>query len=138
MSELVRGSGNVFADFEKKNAEAEKFKGILAAEIIKLLDDEGLSLRKAHARTGIAATDFSRIRNADLERFTVDRLIMIINELGVLVESKVMFHFDDRADFSLRENSFNALSNILDTPSSPNKKLKALLATKSPWPTQNL
>jgi hypothetical protein len=61
---VVRGSGNVFRDLGHKNADAEQFKAILAAEIIKALDREGLSLRAAHGRTGIAAADFSRIRNA--------------------------------------------------------------------------
>ena len=40
-------------------------------------------------RTGIAAADFSRIRNAELGRFTVDRLMSIINRLGSRVEVKV-------------------------------------------------
>ena len=39
--------------------------------------------------TGIAAADFSRIRNADLGRFTVDQLMGIINKLGSSVEVKV-------------------------------------------------
>jgi hypothetical protein len=46
-------------------------------------------VRAAHGRTGIAAADFSRIRNADLGRFTVDRLMSIINRLGSRVEVKV-------------------------------------------------
>ena len=49
----------------------------------------GLHLRGAHGRTGIAAADFSRIRNADLGWFTVDRLMSIINRLGSRVEVKV-------------------------------------------------
>ncbi len=87
--EVVRGSGNVFRDLGHKNADAEQFKAILAAEIIKVLDREGLSVRGAHSRTGIAAADFSRIRNAALGRFTVDRLMSIINRLGSRVEVKV-------------------------------------------------
>ena len=43
-------------------------------------------MRQAHARTGITAADFSRIRNADLDRFTVDRLMSIINRLGSRIE----------------------------------------------------
>ena len=39
--------------------------------------------------TGIGAADFSRIRNADLGRFTADRLVTIINRLGSRVEVKV-------------------------------------------------
>jgi len=46
-------------------------------------------MRQAHARTGIAAADFSRIRNANLGRFTLDRLFGILNRLGSRVEVKV-------------------------------------------------
>ncbi len=87
--EAVRGSGNVFRDLGDESADAQQFKAILAAEIIKALDRDGLSVRAAHSRTGIAATDFSRIRNANLGRFTVDRLMSIINRLGSRVEVKV-------------------------------------------------
>ena len=87
--EVLRGSGNVFRDLGHENADAQQFKAILAAEIIKALDRDGLSVRGAHSRTGIAAADFSRIRNADLGRFTVDRLMSIINRLGSRVEVNV-------------------------------------------------
>ena len=87
--EVTRGSGNVFRDLGHENADIEQFKAILAAEIIKVLDREHLTVRAAHSRTGIAAADFSRIRNADLGRFTVDRLMSIINRLGSRIEVKV-------------------------------------------------
>jgi predicted XRE-type DNA-binding protein len=87
--EVVRGSGNVFRDLGHENADVEQFKAILAAEIVKALDRQRLSVRGAHDRTGIAAADFSRIRNADLGRFTVDRLISIINRLGCRVEPRI-------------------------------------------------
>jgi predicted XRE-type DNA-binding protein len=90
--ELVHGSGNVFRDFAYANADVEQLKAILAAEIAKILDQEKLTVRAAHARTGIAAADFSRIRNADLGRFTLDRLISIINRLGARIEVQVNVH----------------------------------------------
>jgi predicted XRE-type DNA-binding protein len=83
---IVRGSGNVYRDLGKDNADLLQFKALLAAEIIKMLDRDGISVRQAQARTGIAAADFSRIRNADLGRFTVDRLMTIINRLGSRIE----------------------------------------------------
>ncbi|MSO98938.1 MAG: XRE family transcriptional regulator [Rhodospirillaceae bacterium] len=86
---VVRGSGNVFRDFGRPNADVEQLKAILAAAIIGLLDREGLTVRAAHARTGIAAADFSRIRNADLARFTVDRLMTITNKLGSQVDVRI-------------------------------------------------
>lgn len=87
--EVVRGSGNVYRDLGKDNPDLRQFKATLATEIVKALDRDGLSVRRAQARTGIAAADFSRIRNADLGRFTVDRLMSIIHRLGSRVEVAV-------------------------------------------------
>ena len=87
--EVVRGSGNVFRDLGHENADVEQLKAILAAEIIRALDREHLTGRAAQGRTGIAAADFSRIRNADLGRFTADRLMTVLNRLGSRVEVKV-------------------------------------------------
>jgi len=87
--EIVRGSGNVFRDLGRENADALQFKAILAAEIIKALDKDQLTVRAAHDRTGIAAADFSRIRSADLGRFTVDRLMSVLNRLGSRIELKI-------------------------------------------------
>ena len=86
---VARGSGNVFRDLGHKNGDAEQLKSILAAEIIKKIDRENLTVRAAHARTGVAAADFSRVRNAELGRFTVDRLISILNKLGWRVDIKI-------------------------------------------------
>jgi predicted XRE-type DNA-binding protein len=87
--DLVRGSGNVFRDLGHASPDVEQLKAILAAEIIKMLDRDELTVRAAHARTGIAAADFSRIRNANLSRFTLDRLVSIINRLGSRIEVQV-------------------------------------------------
>jgi len=87
--ELVRGSGNVFRDLGRENADVEQLKALLAAEVIKSLDRDELTVREAQARTGFAAADFSRIRNAELSRFTVDRLVSILNHLGARVEVKI-------------------------------------------------
>lgn len=79
--EITRGSGNVFRDVGFPNSDVEQAKAILSAEIIKALDSQGLSVRKAQAQTKVHAADFSRIRNADLKRFTIDRLMTILNKL---------------------------------------------------------
>ena len=87
--DLARGGGNVFRDLNRENADIEQLKALLAAEIIKTLGRDRLTVRAAHARTGFAAADFSRIRNADLARFTADRLMSILNRLGSHVEVKI-------------------------------------------------
>jgi hypothetical protein len=61
--EVIRGSGNVYRDVGKDNPDLRQFKANLATEIIKALDRDRLAVRKAQALTGIAAADFSRIRN---------------------------------------------------------------------------
>ena len=85
-SEFVHGSGNIFRDFGDPDADVKQLKALLAAQIIKSLDKAHLTVRAAQTKTGIAAADFSRIRSADLDRFTVDRLMTIVNRLGSRVE----------------------------------------------------
>ncbi len=92
--ELVRGSGNIFYDHGDPDADVQQMKGILAARIIEILDEESLTVRRAHQKTGIAAADYSRIRNADLGRFSVDRLVRIINLLDK--ETQVTVHLAPR------------------------------------------
>jgi predicted XRE-type DNA-binding protein len=85
----MRGSGNVYRDFNMPDADVRQFKAILAAEIMKNLDRKGLSVRKAQRLTGVPAGDVSRIRHADLERFTSDRMMMILKKVGSRVEVSV-------------------------------------------------
>jgi predicted XRE-type DNA-binding protein len=87
--ELIRGSGNLFADCGYPNADAEHLKALLAAQIIGVLDDKTLTVRKAEELTGIAAADFSRIRKTKLDRFTIDRLMTILNRLDQEVDVQI-------------------------------------------------
>ena len=87
--ELVRGTGNLFRDLALPNPELEQLRSILAARIIKALDAQRLTVRQAHELTGFAAADFSRIRRANLGRFTVDRLMTMLARLGREVEVTV-------------------------------------------------
>ncbi len=89
--EVVRGSGNVFRDFGHPNADLEHARAILAAEIIRMLDVRGLSTREAEKQTGVSHSEFSRIRNARLERFTLDRMIAILGKLDEEVEVNITF-----------------------------------------------
>jgi predicted XRE-type DNA-binding protein len=87
--ELIRGSGNVYRDFNMPNADVRQLKASLAAEIIKKLDKDEVSVREAQRITGIDAGDFSRVRSADFRRISVERLMTMINGLGSRVEVKV-------------------------------------------------
>ncbi len=90
--EIIRGSGNIYRDFNLPNADVRQLKAILAAAIIKALDRKGLSVRIAQRLTGIDAGDFSRVRNADFRRISVERLMTMINRLGSRVDVKIKLH----------------------------------------------
>jgi predicted XRE-type DNA-binding protein len=90
--EIIRGSGNLFRELGHADADREQLRALLAARIIGVLDDRKLTVRAAHEVTGVAAADFSRIRQAKLGRFTIDRLMMILSGLGQEVEVSVYVH----------------------------------------------
>ena len=92
--ELIEGSGNVFRDFVEPDADLKQAKAIVAARIIAVLDERGLTVRKAEEATGFAAADLSRIRNASLGRFTLDRLMKILAALDGRI--RVTVHVDSR------------------------------------------
>jgi len=99
--EIVRGSGNVFADFDHPNASVEQLKALLAAEIIGVLDDRSLTVRRAEEITGTAAADFSRIRQARLNRFSIDRLMRILERFDQEVQVRIDVH-PRRANVDMR------------------------------------
>ena len=89
--ELVRGSGNVYRDFGRPDAGLEQARAIIAARIILLLEQRKLSTRDAEALTGVSHSEFSRIRNTQLRRFTLDRLITILGKLDSNIEVNLSF-----------------------------------------------
>jgi predicted XRE-type DNA-binding protein len=76
-------------DTSRATQAIEQLKRALAAEIVAALDRKGLSVRDACEATGIAAADFSRIRNTRLGRFTIDRLVSIASKLGSHVDLSI-------------------------------------------------
>ncbi|MET7242636.1 helix-turn-helix transcriptional regulator [Methylobacterium sp. EM32] len=91
IGEVVHGSGNVWEDFGYADADMRQAKDQLAAHIIATLDQRQLTTRKAHELTGFAAADFTRIRNADYGRFTLDRMIRMLHALDAEVEVRIAF-----------------------------------------------
>ena len=79
--ELVRGSGNVYRDLGRPNAGFEQARAITAAKIVRIIDQRKLSTRDAEKLTGVFYSQLSRIRNAQLGRFTLDRMIAILGKL---------------------------------------------------------
>jgi predicted XRE-type DNA-binding protein len=87
--DILRGSGDVFADLGFADAPVMRLKSRVATEIARTLDRRELSVRAAAKEAGTTAADVSRIRNADLDRFTLDRLVRIADRLGCRIAIKV-------------------------------------------------
>lgn len=89
--EIIKGSGNVFKDLGHTNPDIELMKASLAAEIIRVLNERKLSVRKAGELAKVQYADISRVRNADLDKFTVDWLAKLLSRLEPCVEISVTF-----------------------------------------------
>ena len=128
---LVEGSGNVFCDFGDPLADLKQAKAILAARIIAALDDRGLTVRKAAELTGFAAADFSRVRSADLGRFTLDRLMKMLAALDRRVRVTVRIEerndgVSDRAErIVLSKRDSARVLDLLENPPEPTPALRA-------------
>ena len=89
--EVIHGSGNVYRDFGYPDADVRQAKALLAAQIIRYLREQGLTNVQAAKKTGFNRTDFSRIKEPDLKRFTIDRLMTMLNRLDPDVDISVAF-----------------------------------------------
>jgi predicted XRE-type DNA-binding protein len=87
--DIVRGSDNPFRDAGLSDPDTKLMKADLAAGIIRILRERALSGARAAALAGVTEADISRIRNADLNRFTIDRLVRILNRLDSQVQVAV-------------------------------------------------
>ena len=129
--ELIEGSGNVFRDFGDPLADLKQAKATLAARIIAVLDERRLMVRKAAERTGFATADFSRIRNADFGRFTLDRIMKMLVALEprlqvtVRVEERTGEASGRAGTIVLSERDSAAVLELLDNPPKPTPALLA-------------
>jgi predicted XRE-type DNA-binding protein len=95
--DMVLGSGNPFQDVGLPEADTKLIKADLAAEIIGVLRERELTGAAAKL-AGVPAADISRIRKADLSRFTIDRLVAIPNRLHRRVQVTVTAQAGDYAE----------------------------------------
>ncbi len=88
---IVHGSGNVFRDVGFPNPDVEQAKALLSAQIIKVLRMKKMTNRAASKISGVTEADISRIKNPDLKRFTIDRLMTILNKLDPEIDVNIEF-----------------------------------------------
>jgi len=79
--EVVRSSGNVFADLGFPDAEERQTKVRLAAAINQLLNQRRLSQSAAARRLGINQPKVSALLNYKLQGFSVERLLRFLTAL---------------------------------------------------------
>ena len=84
--EIIRGSGNVFADLGLPDAEERQTKLRLAYALNMIVDAQRLTQAAAGARLGLNQPKVSALRNYKLEGFSVERLMTLLNALDRDVE----------------------------------------------------
>jgi len=87
--ELIEGSDNIFADLGFADSEVMKLKAKLAAELLRIMREGGLTVRAAAKRAGVDHSDIVKIRNVDLDRFKLDRLLKIVTRLDNTIRVEV-------------------------------------------------
>jgi predicted XRE-type DNA-binding protein len=85
-SEIVRGSGNVFADLGFADADERQTKLRLALALNTIIAERKLTQEAAAVRLGLNQPKVSALRNYKLDGFSVERLMTLITALDRDVE----------------------------------------------------
>lgn len=84
--QIVRGTGNVFANLGYPDAEERQTKLRLALALNTILDERSLNQANAAARLGVNQPKVSALRNYKLDGFSVERLMTLLTALDRDVE----------------------------------------------------
>jgi predicted XRE-type DNA-binding protein len=84
--DIVRGSGDVFADLGFADADERQTKLRLAYALNTIVDARRLTQAAAAARLGLNQPKVSALRNYKLEGFSVERLMTLLNALDQDIE----------------------------------------------------
>ena len=97
-SHVTHGRGNVFADLGFIPAESDELqtKAELTRQIYNRIKALGLTQIQASERLGISQPDVSKLMNARFIGYSTDRLISLLNALGVDVDIIVRPKKDSR------------------------------------------
>ena len=83
---IERGSGNVFADLGRPDAEAHLLKAKLVTRIDAIIRQRGLTQVAAAKLLGLSQPDVSRLLRGNFREFSVERLLRLLLALGRDVE----------------------------------------------------
>ena len=83
---VERGSGNVFADLGRPDAETQLLKAGLVTRIDKIIRQRGLKQVEAAKLLGLSQPDISRLLRGSFREYSVERLMRLLTALGRDVE----------------------------------------------------
>src|SRR5688572_16546096 len=87
--EIEPGTGNVFADLGYADAKERTLKVELALEVNRVLKQRKLTQARADELLGIVQPDVSDLSRYRLNRFSVERLMQFLTQLGKDVEIRI-------------------------------------------------
>ena len=83
---VERGSGNVFADLGRPDAETQLLKAELVTRIDKIIRQRRLKQVEAAKLLGLSQPDISRLLRGNFREYSVERLMRLLTALGRDVE----------------------------------------------------
>ena len=83
---IERGSGNVFGDLGRPDAEAHLLKAELVSRIDQIIRERRLTQARVAALLGISQPDVSRLLRGNFRDYSVERLFRLLTRLGRDVE----------------------------------------------------
>ena len=78
---IERGSGNIFADLGRPEAEAHLLKAQLVTRIERIIRQRKLKQVKAAALLGLSQPDVSRLLRGNFREYSVQRLLRLLTAL---------------------------------------------------------
>ena len=95
---VTHGSGNFFADLGLSNPEELLLKTKLVLAISDAIKARGLTQSEAAKIMGVSQPDLSKLLRGRTMSFTLDRLVGMLNELGMDVDMIVRAHVGSAGD----------------------------------------
>ena len=102
MTEITRGSGNVFTDIGVPDAETHLIKAELVRRIGMLIEAEKLTQGEAARRMGLSQPDVSKMLRGQFRPISLERLMQCLVALGQTVTIDIGAPVSKRARPSIR------------------------------------
>jgi predicted XRE-type DNA-binding protein len=87
--EVIKSSGNVFADLGLPNPEEDYIKAQLTAKIQEFINQKGMTQARVAVLIGVDQPKVSNLLRGRFSGFSVERLFEILNKLGHKVEVRI-------------------------------------------------